>query len=87
MNIRLAKLSDKEFLDAEEARLRQRAENAIKEYSRVIEQYLDMRFPNRHPSKKQRYAWSTVSGVAFEDIKQASVSYPEPPAPSKVPNG
>ncbi len=87
LNIRLAKLSDKEFLDAEEARLRQRAENAIKEYSGVIEQYLDMRFPNRHLSKKQRYAWSTVSDVAFEDIKQASVSYPEPPAPSKVLNG
>lgn len=59
-----------------------------KEYSGVIEQYLNMRFPNRHSSKKQRYAWSTVpDDVAFEDIKQAPVSYPEPPDASKVLNG
>lgn len=88
LDIRLAKLSDKGFLDAEEARLRQRAENAVKEYSGIIEQYLNMRFPNWHSSKKQRYAWSTVpDDVAFEDIKQAPVSYPEPPDASKVLNG
>lgn len=87
LDIRIAKLFDKELLGAEEARLKQRAEDAIRQYSELINQYLDMRFPNRHPSKKPRNTRSTTFDATFEDIKQSSVPYPEPPNPSKVLDG
>lgn len=85
VDIRLAELSDKGFLDAEEAKLRQRAKNAIKQYGEVIERYLDERFPNRDPFKYPRRDRFSFPDVTFEDLSVWDC--PEPPSPSEVLNG
>ncbi len=84
LDVRLAKLSDKGLLDVERARLKQRADAAVAEYGKTVEQYLDERFLNRHPPKRPRYSWQTAPDTTVEDTARASDPYPEPLDPSEA---
>jgi hypothetical protein len=84
LNIRLTKLSDRSLLAAEEDRLKQRAEDAIRQYDKSVKQYLNLRFPNRASPPKSRHSIFSASDAMFENTKYALTPYPEPPDPHKV---
>ena len=87
LDAKLAKLSDQGLLETEKSRLKQRANEVVSQYSKSVEQYLDMRFPNRHCAEKLGYKRSIGLDVALENSEQASLPCPEPPKPSDIFDG